>query len=439
MRPTMLRRVAVTLVALARAAPWTPELAHDGTTPWDGPAMIRAELKRSVAAYAARTTAEDARKYAASLARHGDQLCVFLGGRLFVSDKFLDQSKHKKHAAYVLSAHKRVALPNALYLFEKDSTGGDSWPARTGGDPATPLLVISKKKGYGGLGVLVPNPFFENGDVNKWGRAAKALHEAAKARPWESRRADVFWRGNVGNHAPNADYDFCDRDSGNYARFEALSLAVDHPETFDVKCQKCRPRNASAFPCPTDAYDATMAALVDDAAPMRDEAWVDPRDYSAHRAVLNLPGTTAGGYSRNLNHLWVLKAPVLLWDAPFVEHYYPALRHGDTHLAVDRRDALSFARSALGDAREARRLAAGAMAVYETYLCPQCLAAYLRDVYDELRDRFALGSILDGGDDPRGFLRFLACAGAPVAFREVVEASDRADGLATAPVDLDPC
>ena len=96
----MLRRVAVTLVALARAAPWTPELAHDGTTPWDGPAMIRAELKRSVAAYAARTTAEDARKYAASLARHGDQLCVFLGGRLFVSDRFLDQSKHKKHARH---------------------------------------------------------------------------------------------------------------------------------------------------------------------------------------------------------------------------------------------------------------------------------------------------------------------------------------------------
>ena len=100
---------------------------------------------------------------------------------------------------------------------------------------------------------------------------------------------------------------------------------------------------------------------------------------------------------------------------------------------------MSFARSALGDAREARRLAAGAMAVYETYLCPQCLAAYLRDVYDEMRDRFALGLILDGGDDPRGFLRSLACAGAPVAFREVVEASDRADGLATAPVDLDPC
>ncbi|KAH8054295.1 hypothetical protein JL722_9029 [Aureococcus anophagefferens] len=189
----MLRRVAITLVALARAAPWTPELAHDGTTPWDGPAMIRAELKRSVAAYAARTTAEDARKYAASLARHGDQLCVFLGGRLFVSDKFLDQSKHKKHAAYVLSAHRRVALPNALYLFEKDSTGGDSWPARTGGDPATPPRHL-QKKGYGGLGVLVPNPFFENGDVNKWGRAAKALHEAAKARPWESRRADAFWR-----------------------------------------------------------------------------------------------------------------------------------------------------------------------------------------------------------------------------------------------------
>ena len=71
--------------------------------------------------------------------------------------------------------------------------------------------------------------------------------------------------------------------------------------------------------------------------------------------------------------------------------------------------------------------AAGAMAVYETYLCPQCLAAYLRDVYDELRDRFALASILDGGDDPRGFLRFLACAGAPVAFREVGDTTTLAD------------
>ena len=106
----MLRRVAVTLVALARAAPWTPELAHDGTTPWDGPAMIRAELKRSVAAYAARTTAEDARTYAASLARHGDQLRGRRRGRHGHQRAFLGQAPQQLGETALHRQRRRCAV-----------------------------------------------------------------------------------------------------------------------------------------------------------------------------------------------------------------------------------------------------------------------------------------------------------------------------------------
>ena len=47
--------------------------------------------------------------------------------------------------------------------------------------------------------------------------------------------------------------------------------------------------------------------------------YVDEADYSRYKYVLNLPGSTTGSYSRNLNHLWALGAVVFLWEAPFVE------------------------------------------------------------------------------------------------------------------------
>ena len=60
------------------------------------------------------------------------------------------------------------------------------------------------------------------------------------------------------------------------------------------------------------------------------------------------------------------------------------------------------AAAVLQDADAAATLAKGAADVYDAHLCPRCLADYLKDAYDAMRDRFRLGAVLGvGGEGPR--------------------------------------
>ena len=62
--------------------------------------------------------------------------------------------------------------------------------------------------------------------------------------------------------------------------------------------------------------------------PFPAQAHVNRSVYASYKYQLNLPGSVSGSYSRNLNHLWMLGSVVALWDAPYVEWYYPALAPG---------------------------------------------------------------------------------------------------------------
>ena len=46
---------------------------------------------------------------------------------------------------------------------------------------------------------------------------------------------------------------------------------------------------------------------------------VAKENYTRYKYVLNLPGSTSGSYSRNLNHLWFLGSVVLFWKARFTD------------------------------------------------------------------------------------------------------------------------
>ena len=56
--------------------------------------------------------------------------------------------------------------------------------------------------------------------------------------------------------------------------------------------------------------------------------WTLQEDYADYKYLLNLPGSTHGSYSRNLNHLWALGSVVLQWTMDAREFYYPALVAG---------------------------------------------------------------------------------------------------------------
>ena len=94
--------------------------------------------------------------------------------------------------------------------------------------------------------------------------------------------------------------------------------------------------------------------------------------------MLNLPGSTSGSYSRNLNHLWSLDSVVLLWRDGVKEWYYPALEHGVTHLDVDKTDLVKAVRGLEADPSQASKLRKGAKSVEYAFTTPESLADYLK-------------------------------------------------------------
>ena len=260
---------------------------------------------------------------------------------------------------------------------------------------ATPLprLVIAKRYGYDQCGILVPNCYFD--DLTKWGRLAETITDVAAGLPFEKRDGRVFWRGSIRTEPD------CDDEAGNFARTEAVALTAAHPDVFDVKCLECDVRDEARQFCPRHVFaDETKRHLGD----LRKlgASHVDKSSFGRYQFQLNLPGSVSGSYSRNLNHLWLLGSVIAMWDAPYVEWYYPALAEGVTHLALNRSTALDAVRDV--PRRAVETMLRNAREVYDRLLCPDCLAAYMRTLVRKMRAYFRLGDVLD---DPARLRRVL--------------------------------
>ena len=221
---------------------------------------------------------------------------------------------------------------------------------------ATPLprLVIAKRYGYDQCGILVPNCYFD--DLTKWGRLAETITDVAAGLPFEKRDGRVFWRGSIRTEPD------CDDEAGNFARTEAVALTAAHPDVFDVKCLECDVRDEARQFCPRHVFaDETKRHLGD----LRKlgASHVDKSSFGRYQFQLNLPGSVSGSYSRNLNHLWLLGSVIAMWDAPYVEWYYPALAEGVTHLALNRSTALDAVRDV--PRRAVETMLRNARAVYD--------------------------------------------------------------------------
>ena len=319
-----------------------------------------------------------------------DQLILIRGGRLFTTHNFTHNTKHT-YMLRLLAAVQRAGgpLPDAWLMYESSSRGKCHDLDGLGGHGRLlPTLVIAKLDGYGQCGILVPNPYFGYGDINDmWRLQTEAL--LAANRTAEERIPRVFWRGEVANHDAHAGkrkgYP-CKSERGNHARLAALALTADDPSHFDVKCNVgCEARDATKWPCPGLAYDATMRKIYADNSSIRDPKFYTEPDYANYKYVLNLPGKTDGSYSRNLNHLWYVGAAVLLWDTPAVEWYYPALKHGATHAAINRTTARAVVEALDASPERYARLLAGARRVQRELTSPEAIARYVRHVVDALR------------------------------------------------------
>ena len=123
----------------------------------------------------------------------------------------------------------------------------------------SPSRVRPRSQGYGQRGVMVPNPYFQ--DVGYWEAVRAHVKARAATRPFEARDPRAFWRGNIidrwhppdvpGRGAP------CENEFGNFARLQALSLSVEHPDVVDVKCwshDKCQARDETEHACDDAPY-----------------------------------------------------------------------------------------------------------------------------------------------------------------------------------------
>ena len=78
---------------------------------------------------------------------------------------------------------------------------------------------------------------------------------------------------------------------------------------------------------------------------------------------------------------------MLLWDASFVEWYYPALASGATHVAINRSTGIATMERLEANPAEFSKLVAGAKAIAELHTCPHCLASHWKDVFEAMRRR----------------------------------------------------
>lgn len=315
-------------------------------------------------------------------------------GRVFVHRAYLGEMKRELHLRFLTSVLRnhpsaKKEIGNTVYAFDEGASG----PSRC--DGSLPALAIAKKRGDGQCGVLVPNPYF--GDVYKtWESERKGLVALGQRRAWENRKPHLFWRGKIrgADHAMRSARD-CERDAGNYARLQACSLTHENRGLFDVRTTSCEPRMVRFNKRDVCETLLPQTALLREVRGGHCRSisgdFVNHGKFNTYQFLLDLPGSTSGSYSRNLNHLWLLGSVVVFWKGPFIkpggalQWYSPALEDARTHVAVGLGDAAATLTRVASDDAWRRDLLANARGVADNVLCAKCLANYARDVLVDLK------------------------------------------------------
>lgn len=374
---------------------------------------------------------EDVTKLLKSISSYHDNLVIVLNNRVFVPRIFVKSPKRRKHAGMMVDALERLSSPNVVYLVETGASGPNN-RFECGKAPSSaaeihekekwekldsnftrqfhyppPRFAIAKKEGYERCGILVPNPYI--GNLSLWqNQRLVEIEQSARDRPFSKRDRRLFWRGHISSAEFEKRRPDCSREVGNYARFAAATLTFSHPDRSDVRCVKCEMRNETEHYCDQFPYDDDMKSAFEQPDRIRG-SFVDEFDFSRYKHVLNLPGSTTGSYSMNLNHLWMLGSIVFLWQNSHVEWYYPALKEGVTHLTVNKSTALAALDTVETSNALTERLLAGAHKVARDIFCVNCLVRYFSTVINRYRTHFSLAKVLDDPKRLRDFFGDLDC------------------------------
>ena len=250
--------------------------------------------------------------------------------------------------ASVLPKH---AVSNIVYLHNSGAVGS-CFTDENGLELQTTLIAKGNDQA-GMCGVFVPNPYF--GTVKTWQSVLDSM-APGKLPPFDKRADTVFWRGTLGEQM----HKDCFHDQGNYDRFQAASLSINHPELLDVKFTEVEVgsgwNTSVSLYEQCEPYDENLREMIGKIDATIETSWYQPYEYANYKMLLQLPGKTSGSYSRNLNHLWATGSVILSWNSTVTEWYYPALVDGVTHLNVDYGNVVRKATRVLNDAKLADTL-----------------------------------------------------------------------------------
>mmetsp|Transcript_15635 Transcript_15635/g.20662 ORF Transcript_15635/g.20662 Transcript_15635/m.20662 type:complete len:523 (+) Transcript_15635:162-1730(+) len=313
---------------------------------------------------------------------------------LIGAKRYLQSSSLEKQQLFGMNTLTRSYLENTLLTSNKLKTGvlmysyEASATGRSKCDSSLPLFVIAKKF-HEQCGILIPNPYFDILDA--WSKDYTRLLAIGEKRAWEQRNPRVFWRGKVRGHDAKED---CGRDAGNFARISAAALTLQYPKRFDVRPTDCETRHGRQCDSVFKMNDLERKAAARNCRLIKGHFSTHAK-FANFKFLLDLPGSTSGSYSRNLNHLWLLGAVVMTWTGPLLDHqgamqwYTPALQDGHTHLVVDKNSAPVLAESIALDDDRRQYLITNARNVATKFLCPNCIIAYIITIFKFLFDHFA--------------------------------------------------
>jgi len=237
---------------------------------------------------------------------------------------------------------QNITIPDVIFPYSVRSIPPNSLTHQCARQSAVPLHLQDRYDAVPAAGIamdpsvhtgiaLMPNMYF--GNLQVWDRYTKQLLDGGKVDiPWNKRKKRVFWRGKIDKGL-----------DANTPRLEALQAAA--------RDTKMSPRHMDITITSGCDYLKGFASDVKRTSPLAPK-WL-PKNYflkvtecggytriphakfTNYWAQLNLPGSSLGSYSKNLQNLWPTGAAVMMWNQSAVEFYYDTLKTGVTNVWVN--------------------------------------------------------------------------------------------------------
>jgi len=246
--------------------------------------------------------------------------------------------------------------------------------------PLVPVLAIaSSRSGQTPSAIRVPNMYF--GDMPSWQEKIDSMIESCSSRPFRQRTPQALWRGDSFSRYSNRFHHARNQALVVQAQAGTENLTNIRLVQRASQCLAARVtiRRWQAHGLLTDLVADRMVATE-----CSEDLYIRHEDFCEFRYVLNLPGSSAGSYSRNLQSLFAMGSTILHWDNDAVEWYYERLQHNENYLVVNQDTLLPTIRALNKDPARAQAIATAGLDLLDRELAPAALISFHEQLFHAL-------------------------------------------------------